>query len=147
MPGEDITSTAIGDGNSETVSVSGGLQCDMLLSSIMSSLLSGLARVSLSPVASVGTKRRENIIRTNVTASVLLSQTTASGTSAASPLVAGLAAYLMALEGNPGGEALCERIKELSTAGILQDIPDGTGNRLAFNGSPYYFRPHRFYAI
>ncbi|EMR71788.1 putative subtilisin-like protease pr1a protein [Eutypa lata UCREL1] len=63
--------------------------------------------------------------------------TTASGTSAASPHIAGLAAYLMTLEGNPGGEALCERIKELSTTDILQNIPDGTGNRLAFNGSPY----------
>ncbi|RYO77680.1 hypothetical protein DL766_008908 [Monosporascus sp. MC13-8B] len=63
--------------------------------------------------------------------------TTASGTSASAPHIAGLAAYLMALEGNPGGEALCERIKELATPDILENIPLGTANLLAFNGSPY----------
>ncbi|CAH0058214.1 unnamed protein product [Clonostachys solani] len=59
-----------------------------------------------------------------------------SGTSQASPHVAGLAAYLAALEGNPGADALCNRIKELATDGILSNIPDDTVNKLAFNGNP-----------
>lgn len=62
-------------------------------------------------------------------------QTTASGTSAASPHIAGLAAYLMALEGNPGPEALCDRIIELSSTDILSSFPEGSHNRLAFNGA------------
>ncbi|KAI0415763.1 peptidase S8/S53 domain-containing protein [Xylaria grammica] len=62
--------------------------------------------------------------------------TTASGTSASSPIVAGLGAYLLTLEGGRDPIALCDRIKELSTQGILAGVPDGTANALAFNGNP-----------
>ncbi|KAI1420720.1 peptidase S8/S53 domain-containing protein [Xylaria sp. FL1777] len=62
--------------------------------------------------------------------------TTASGTSASSPIVAGLGAYLLSLGGQGDSTALCDRIKELSTQGILSGIPNGTTNALAFNGNP-----------
>ncbi|KAI0204319.1 peptidase S8/S53 domain-containing protein [Astrocystis sublimbata] len=62
--------------------------------------------------------------------------TTASGTSASSPIVAGLGAYLLALEGGRDPVALCDRIKELSTQGVLTNVPDDTVNALAFNGNP-----------
>lgn len=59
-----------------------------------------------------------------------------SGTSMASPHVAGLAAYLSALEGYPGSEALCNRIRDLSTQNAISGLPSGTANRLIFNGNP-----------
>ncbi|KAJ2998646.1 hypothetical protein NUW58_g255 [Xylaria curta] len=65
-----------------------------------------------------------------------LDQTTASGTSAASPIVAGLGAYLLAFEGGRNPIALCKRIKEIATHGILKNVPSGTTNALAFNGNP-----------
>ncbi|OAA70334.1 proteinase T precursor [Cordyceps fumosorosea ARSEF 2679] len=58
-----------------------------------------------------------------------------SGTSMATPHIAGLAAYLAGLEGVKGG-AICDRIIALSTQGVLSGIPAGTSNRLAFNGNP-----------
>ena len=63
-------------------------------------------------------------------------QTSASGTSGSSPIVAGLGAYLMALEHIPGGEQVCDRIKELASQGILGGIPDGSVNQLAYNNAP-----------
>jgi hypothetical protein len=54
----------------------------------------------------------------------------------ASPHIAGLGAYLAGLEGFPGPEALCERIRELATPDVLAGIPSGTANLLAFNGNP-----------
>ena len=54
----------------------------------------------------------------------------------ASPHVAGLAAYLATLEGYSGSQQMCQRIIELSTTGALSDLPNGTPNRLAFNGRP-----------
>ncbi|CAM1505947.1 Fc.00g115840.m01.CDS01 [Cosmosporella sp. VM-42] len=62
--------------------------------------------------------------------------TSASGTSGSSPIVAGLGAYIMALEHIPGGEQVCDRIKELATQGILGGIPDGNVNQLAYNNAP-----------
>ncbi|KAH8177019.1 subtilase family protein [Sarocladium implicatum] len=59
-----------------------------------------------------------------------------SGTSMASPHIAGLAAYLAALEGYPGAQQLCNRIVSLATTGVLTGLPSGTPNRLAFNGNP-----------
>ncbi|KAL1953731.1 hypothetical protein VTO42DRAFT_2330 [Malbranchea cinnamomea] len=55
-----------------------------------------------------------------------------SGTSMASPHVAGLGAYLIALEGISGG-SVCDRIKELAQP-VVQPGP-GTTNRLIYNGS------------
>ncbi|KAI8953308.1 peptidase S8/S53 domain-containing protein [Xylaria longipes] len=62
--------------------------------------------------------------------------TTASGTSASSPIIAGLGAYLLSLEGDRDPIALCDRIKELSTQGILTNVPSDTINALGFNGNP-----------
>lgn len=54
----------------------------------------------------------------------------------ATPHIVGLAAYLAGLEGFPGANALCTRIKQLGTANVLTGIPSGTTNLLAFNGNP-----------
>lgn len=59
-----------------------------------------------------------------------------SGTSMASPHIAGLAAYLAGLEGYPGAQAACNRIIALATTGVITGLPSGTPNRLAFNGNP-----------
>ncbi|KFH40951.1 Cuticle-degrading protease-like protein [Hapsidospora chrysogenum ATCC 11550] len=61
---------------------------------------------------------------------------TKSGTSMASPHIAGLGAYLASLEGFPGSQALCNRIRTLATSGALSNLPSGTPNLLAFNGNP-----------
>ncbi|KAI2603271.1 peptidase S8/S53 domain-containing protein [Hypoxylon fragiforme] len=59
------------------------------------------------------------------------------GTSASAPLVAGLAAYLLSLEGKRDPAALCDRIKELGTKNILNKMPgNGTTNNVIFNGNP-----------
>jgi len=54
----------------------------------------------------------------------------------ATPHIVGLGAYLAGLEGFPGAQALCERIRTLSTKNVLTGIPSGTVNYLAFNGNP-----------
>lgn len=58
---------------------------------------------------------------------------TISGTSMAAPHVAGLGAYLLALEGSLDPIALCERIKTLSTKNKIKGATL-TKNQLAFNG-------------
>ncbi|CAK1364962.1 Cuticle-degrading protease [Cercospora beticola] len=58
---------------------------------------------------------------------------TISGTSMAAPHVAGLGAYLLALEGDRSGSELCNRIIDLSTKDVITDV-SGSPNRLAFNG-------------
>ena len=59
-----------------------------------------------------------------------------SGTSMASPHVAGLAAYLMALEGITGVQAVGDRIKELAqgTGARAIGTPRGTTTLIANNG-------------
>ncbi|KAJ9665491.1 subtilisin-like serine protease [Coniosporium apollinis] len=59
---------------------------------------------------------------------------TISGTSMASPHVAGLAAYLLTLEGEKAPQALCQRIKDLSSRMGQVFPPLLTTNELAFNG-------------
>lgn len=62
-------------------------------------------------------------------------QNTISGTSMATPHVAGLGAYFLALLGYKDPEALCEYIKETATIGTVTDIPSDTINAIAYNGA------------
>ncbi|KAM3466687.1 hypothetical protein NHJ6243_000742 [Beauveria neobassiana] len=58
-----------------------------------------------------------------------------SGTSMATPHIAGLAAYISALEGGIASE-LCSRLQALASPGIVTGLPGVTTNLLAFNGNP-----------
>lgn len=57
------------------------------------------------------------------------------GTSMASPHVAGLGAYLAAFEGIKPSDA-CERLKKLATKDAIKGMRSDTANLLAFNGNP-----------
>jgi subtilisin family serine protease len=57
-----------------------------------------------------------------------------SGTSMATPHVAGIAAYLIALEGLSSPAAVVSRIQSLSTKNVVQD-PHNSVNMLAYNGN------------
>ncbi|KAH9897423.1 subtilisin-like protein [Xylariomycetidae sp. FL2044] len=61
---------------------------------------------------------------------------TISGTSMATPHIAGLGAYLLALQGSKTPAALCSYIASTANSGVLTSIPSGTVNLLAFNGNP-----------
>lgn len=60
---------------------------------------------------------------------------TISGTSMATPHIAGLAAYLLALEGPRSPAALCSRIQELALSDVIEDVGTGSPNLLAYNGN------------
>ncbi|KAF2830370.1 elastase-like serine protease [Ophiobolus disseminans] len=57
---------------------------------------------------------------------------TISGTSMASPHVAGLGAYLLGLGAAEVGE-VCEKIRELAIQDVVGDVPEGTDNLLVYN--------------
>lgn len=59
---------------------------------------------------------------------------TISGTSMATPHITGLGAYLLGLEGARDPEALCQRIKTLSTKGTIKNAGLFSPNQIAFNG-------------
>jgi len=61
---------------------------------------------------------------------------TISGTSMATPHVAGLAAYIQGLEGKRTPAALSSRLQTLATKNVVTGVPSGTVNYLAFNGNP-----------
>ena len=60
---------------------------------------------------------------------------TISGTSMATPHVAGLALYLIVLEGLTSPKAVTDRIVELSSKDLIKDPGMGSPNTLAFNGA------------
>ncbi|KAJ4287512.1 hypothetical protein N0V88_007612 [Collariella sp. IMI 366227] len=60
----------------------------------------------------------------------------ASGTSMASPHIAGLGAYLLALLGPKKPVELCQYIKGTATLNAITDLPNDTFNGIAFNGNP-----------
>ncbi|KAK0708931.1 peptidase S8/S53 domain-containing protein [Apiosordaria backusii] len=57
-----------------------------------------------------------------------------SGTSMASPHIAGLGAYLLTLQGRRTPAALCSYIASIATNGVISSVPSGTINKLAYNG-------------
>jgi len=61
---------------------------------------------------------------------------TISGTSMATPHVAGLAAYILAFEGKLTPAALASRLQTLALKNKITGVPSGTLNYLAFNGNP-----------
>lgn len=54
----------------------------------------------------------------------------------ASPHVAGLGAYLLALLGPKTPAELCQYIKDTATLNAITDLPNDTFNGIAFNGNP-----------
>jgi subtilisin family serine protease len=60
---------------------------------------------------------------------------TIDGTSMACPHIAGLAAYLIGLEGPKSPADLCKRIQELASKDIIKDEGTGSPNLLAYNGN------------
>jgi subtilisin family serine protease len=61
---------------------------------------------------------------------------TISGTSMATPHIVGLGAYLLALLGPKAPQELCAYMAKTGTVGVIDDVPSGTVNVLAFNGNP-----------
>jgi oryzin len=58
---------------------------------------------------------------------------TISGTSSAAAHIAGLGAYILALEGYRDPVALCQRLRAIATKDVLSGLPAGSSNLLAYN--------------
>jgi subtilisin family serine protease len=58
-----------------------------------------------------------------------------SGTSMASPHVAGLGAYLLSLLGPKTPAELCQYLKDTATPGTITGLPSGTVNAIVYNGN------------
>jgi hypothetical protein len=54
----------------------------------------------------------------------------------ATPHVAGIAAYILSLEGKKNPTKLAARLITLSAKNAITGLPSGTRNCLAFNGNP-----------
>lgn len=68
---------------------------------------------------------------------LIVEQNTIDGTSMSSAHVAGLAAYLMSLDGSMSPSAMSSKIKSLATSGDVTGISgasSGTPNIIAYNG-------------
>lgn len=57
------------------------------------------------------------------------------GTSMASPHIAGLGAYLAAKNGRRAGPKLCGAIRNMATKNVITNQVAGTVNLLGFNGA------------
>jgi len=57
-----------------------------------------------------------------------------SGTSMATPHIAGLIAYAVSLNGNMSPAAMTAKLQSLGQDKVLSSIPSGTRNELAYNG-------------
>ncbi|POR32641.1 Cuticle-degrading protease [Tolypocladium paradoxum] len=58
------------------------------------------------------------------------------GTSMASPHIAGLAAYILSIENFDSPEKLCRKLRRYSTKDVLENLNEDTANMLAFNNQP-----------
>ncbi|TLD06952.1 hypothetical protein PgNI_10512 [Pyricularia grisea] len=75
---------------------------------------------------------------TNILSTYIGSNTTTftmTGTSCATPHVAGLALYLMARDSLSDPASVADRIKQLATQNVATALKDGTPNLVAFNGN------------
>ena len=54
----------------------------------------------------------------------------------ATPHIAGLGAYFLALLGPKTPQELCTYIRDTATPDVITDVPSGTVNALGFNGNP-----------
>lgn len=58
------------------------------------------------------------------------------GTSMATPHIAGLAAYMASRDGKKASPSLCDEIVKTATSGAIKDPKANTVNLIAFNGNP-----------
>ncbi|KAG9120465.1 subtilisin-like serine protease [Ceratobasidium sp. 392] len=84
------------------------------------------------PRVQIGSTSGEDITSTYIGSTTATTRMT--GTSMATPHVAGLIAYLLALEGRRTPANMVARIKTLAPDGILRGLPAGTRNEMIWNG-------------